>query len=91
MPRPATQKTRVKKDPEPNGPVLEVGQVWTVREREIAIVRLGKFLGEYRDYRDGKVVTRGRAGLKSIRQIQRELVDAGAKLTGRFESAHRFL
>jgi hypothetical protein len=91
MARPSTEKSRLKKPPETNGPTLEVGQVWTVREREIAIVRLGKFLGEYRDYRDGKVVTRGRAGLKSIRQIQRELVDAGAKLTGRFESAQRFL
>ena len=74
-----------------NAPVIEVGQVWTLRDREIAIVRLGKRLGEYRDYRDGKVVNRGRAGLKSIKEIQRELIAAGARLTGHFEGGHRFL
>lgn len=74
-----------------DGPALEVGQVWKVRDREIAIVRLGKRLGEYRDYRDGKVVQRGRAGLKSIREIQQELVRAGAQLSGHFEGGHKFL
>lgn len=73
------------------GPVLEVGQVWSVQGRDIAIIRLGKHLGEYREFREGKVVTRGRAGLKSIRQIQSELVKGKGKLTGRFESEHRFL
>jgi hypothetical protein len=69
-----------------NGPSLEVGQVWTIGGREIAIVRLGKHLGEYREYREGKVVTRGRAGLKSIRQIQQDLLNGSGKLTGRVSS-----
>ncbi len=79
------------KQTQPTRWLLEVGQVWSFRGRDIAIVRLGKHLGEYREFRDGKVVTRGRAGLKSIRQIQEDLRQGRAKLTGHFSGERRFL
>jgi hypothetical protein len=74
-----------------DGPALEVGQVWAMRGREIAIVRMGKHLAECRPCQDGKVVHKGRADLKTVRQIRAELAARHAKLKGRLNVDHRFL
>jgi len=79
------------KEPVWDGPALEVGQVWTMRGREIAIVRMGKHLAEYRTCHEGKVVHKGRADLKTVRQIREELAARSAKLTARLDVNHRFL
>ena len=79
------------KEQEWEGPALEVGQVWTMKGREIAIVRMGKHLAEYRTCQGGKVVHKGRADLKTVRQIRAELAARRAKLTGRLDVDHRFL
>lgn len=82
---------KMTKKPKWEGPEIEVGQVWTMRGREIAIVRMGKHLAEYRPCHEGKVVTKGRADLKTVRQIRAELAARRAKLTGRLNVDHRFL
>jgi hypothetical protein len=64
------------------GPVLEVGQVWSLKERDIAIIGLGKHLAEYRECRDGKVLRIGLSDLKAQRAVREELVNGRAKLTG---------
>jgi hypothetical protein len=63
-------------------PVLEVGQVWSFRDRDIAIIGLGIHLAEYRQCRDGKVLRIGLSDLKAQRTVREELINGRAKLTG---------
>ncbi len=63
-------------------PVLEVGQVWSFKGRDIAIIGIGKHLAEYRQCREGKVVRTGISDMKSIHAVRAELLSGRARLTG---------
>ena len=69
-------------DNAPPEPVLEVGQVWSFNDRDIAIIGLSKHLAEYRQCRDGKVARIGLSDMKSIRTVRAELLWGRARLTG---------
>jgi hypothetical protein len=75
----------------PSQPALEVGQVWSFDGRHIAIIGLGKHLAEYRQCLEGKVVSIGLSGMKSIRTVRAELVSARARLTGYVVITDRFV
>jgi len=72
-------------------PVLEVGQVWSFKGRDIAIIALGRYLAEYRQCQEGKILRVGLSDLKSIRTVREELVRGRARLTGRIVIADRLL
>jgi len=72
-------------------PILEVGQVWSFKERDIAIIGLGKYLAEYRQCRDGKVLRIGLSDLKAQRTVREELIRGRATLTGHITMPDRLL
>jgi hypothetical protein len=63
-------------------PMLEVGQVWSFKERDIVIIGLGRHLAEYRQCLDGKVLRIGLSDLKDQRTVREELIKGRATLTG---------
>ena len=72
-------------------PVLEVGQVWSFKARDIAIIGVGKYLAEYRTCREGKVVRKGMSDLTSIQTLQTDLLHGHAQLTDHLVIANRSL
>jgi hypothetical protein len=65
-----------------SGQSLEVGQVWTVKNQEIAIIGLSKHLAECRRCRDGRIVCHGLSDLKSRATLEDELLTRQGRLTG---------
>jgi hypothetical protein len=63
-------------------PTLELGQVWSFKGWDIAIIGVSKHLAEYRRCRNGKVDCAGLSDLASIRALQEHLIKGRARLTG---------
>jgi hypothetical protein len=63
-------------------PILEVGQVWSFKDWDIAIIGVSKHLAEYRRCREGKVLRVGMSDLTSIQNLQADLRRSRARLTG---------
>jgi hypothetical protein len=74
-----------------SGPILEVGQVWSFKSWDIAIIGVSKHLAEYRRCCEGKVVSRGMSDLTSIRTLQADLRGGCARLTGHLVLQDRLL
>jgi hypothetical protein len=72
-------------------PILEVGQVWSFKDWDIAIIGLGKHLAEYRQCREGKVVRSGMSDMTSIQTLHADLVRGRARLTGHLIVPDRLL
>jgi hypothetical protein len=64
------------------GSILEVGQVWTIKNQQIAIIGLSKHLAEYRRCHDGRIVRNGLSDLKSRTSLEKELLMRQGRLTG---------
>ena len=73
------------------GPILEVGQVWSFKDWDIAIIGVSKHLAEYRRCREGKVVRSGMSDLTSIQTLQADLRGGCARLTGHLVLQDRLL
>jgi hypothetical protein len=72
-------------------PLLELGQVWSFKGWEIAIIGVSKHLAEYRRCRGGKVDRTGLSDLTSIRALQAQLMKGRARLTGHIVLTDRLL
>jgi hypothetical protein len=72
-------------------PMLALGQVWSFKGEEIAIIGVSKHLAEYRRCRGGKVDRTGLSDLTSIRALQVQLVKGSARLKGHLVLTDRLL
>ncbi len=72
-------------------PSLELGQVWSFKGGEIAIIGVSKHLAEYRRCQNGKVDRTGLSDLTSIRALQAQLLKGRARLTGHIVLTDRLL
>jgi hypothetical protein len=73
------------------GPILEVGQVWSFKSWDIAIIGVSKHLAEYRRCREGKLVRSGMSDLTSIQTLQADLRGGRARLSGHLVIQDRLL